>query len=179
VRLDYAALYGRIHKKQKWFPGYSICDHTQDVKALIDRFGVVSLLDYGSGRGLQYSERGIHVEWGVEQPYCFDVGVREFRHKPVGERFDGVICCDVMEHIAKCDVDEVLVDVMSFADRFVFFVIGCHLSRDGKRLKNGQNVHLTVKPKEWWEAKISEFTPEGVTVRVKYDERIRRRKDVA
>jgi hypothetical protein len=169
---DYAAIYGELHRHHKWFRGFSVCAHVDDIRRLIVSTGSKSILDYGCGKGLQYSERRMHEDLGVEQPYCFDVGVPEFSARPVG-RFDGVLCCDVMEHIAEPDTDAVLKDVMGFADKFVFLRIGCVPSRKDKTLPDGRNVHLTVRPEEWWAAKIERLRPKNIVAEVRYDARVR------
>ena len=85
-------------------------------------------------------------------PTLYDIGVPEISRKPEGS-FDGVICTDVMEHIEEGDIDEVLHYIINTADKFVFFHIACRPSKR-KRLPDGRDVHLTVKPPHWWNMKI-------------------------
>lgn len=60
-------------------------------------------------------------------------------------------CCDVMEHIAPEDVDEVLNNVLS-ACKDCFFQISTIPDSMGAEI--GQQLHLTVEPHEWWKEKI-------------------------
>src|SRR5262245_60736991 len=116
MKEDYALLYGPLHRKGSWFYGYSVRNYWAQIKSLIDETGSTRILDYGPGKGKQYTEKRLHEKWGVPMPHCFDVGVKKFSARPEGT-FDGVICCDVMEHIHEYDVSEVLRDVFSFSDK--------------------------------------------------------------
>lgn len=60
-------------------------------------------------------------------------------------------CTDVMEHIPTEDVDTVLKNIMSACDN-CFFQISTVPDVMGALI--GQDLHLTVKPLEWWEQKF-------------------------
>lgn len=158
--MDYAADYGKLHAKGKHFPGYSICDYLKPLTAVIGEHQPERLLDYGSGRGLQYLKRRVHERWGGLLPYCYDIGVRGLDEKPEG-LFDGVICTDVLEHIEQRDLPGVLDELIAFAKPagFLFLVISCRPSR--KRLPDRRDVHVTIKPPSWWKdliaARVSDF----------------------
>jgi hypothetical protein len=164
---DYAALYGPMHE-QKSFAGYSIEAHVPEIAALVERTGARRLLDYGSGGGYQYLGRRVHERWGGILPVCFDVGVWQLAERLEG-RFEGVICTDVMEHIAEADVDPVLHDILGFTEdrAFVFFAVACRPAK--KSLLDGRNCHLTVRPPEWWEQKLAAYRRDGLTIRAVYD----------
>lgn len=171
MKEDYAEMYGALHGRQggKYFPGRSRGKEADRViRDLVQSHDAYRVLDYGSGKGRQYSQKKLHESWGLgEAPVCYDVGVPEFRRRPTGV-FDGVLCCDMMEHIAESDVDEVLADIFSFADPefgFVFFHISTRPSGNtGKRLPDGRDAHLTVRPAEWWQAKLAGFERPGLTI---------------
>jgi hypothetical protein len=57
------------------------------------------------------------------------------------------ICCDVMEHIPTERVDEVLRAIANAVPR-CFFTIAHDVDTMGGLI--GQDLHLTVKPPEWW-----------------------------
>jgi hypothetical protein len=171
MREDYAALYGPMHESEKHFSGK--VRHADVVARLVAETAPRSLLDYGSGKGYQYLSRRIHEKWGGLLPYCYDVGVRQLSRRPQGT-FDGVLCCDMLEHIEEGDLDEVLGDVFSFASvrepparSFVFAAINCGPSH--KKLPDGRGVHLTVKPPAWWRGKIERFAREGLIIETAFD----------
>lgn len=61
-------------------------------------------------------------------------------------------CCDVMEHIAPEDVDEVLKNILA-ACKDCFFQISTIPDSMGAEI--GQQLHLTVKPHAWWKNVLS------------------------
>jgi len=64
------------------------------------------------------------------------------------------ICCDVMEHVRPDDVLKVLDNIMHSAEK-VFFSIGT--TPDSCGVLIGQELHLTVRPHEWWHQALSTF----------------------
>lgn len=128
------------------------------------------ILDYGSGKGYQYLERRVHELWGGLLPHCYDPGVIQIGKKPDGV-FGGVICSDVMEHIDPADVapvlDDIFASVVPEGPAFAYFHISTRPA--GKTFDDGENVHLTVRPEQWWNAQLNRFhTREDLVIRVTY-----------
>ena len=69
------------------------------------------------------------------------------------------------------DLDGVLDDIFGFADdhAFVFLAIACRPAKH-KRLPDGRDVHVTIKPPKWWDAKLEKYKRDGLTIRAVYDE---------
>lgn len=63
-------------------------------------------------------------------------------------------CTDVMEHIPKCQVDKVILNVLKSAQH-VFFQIACEDDVCGALI--GLPLHLSVHPYEWWLKKLQEY----------------------
>lgn len=155
------------------FLGISLLPHVERIKRLIDQLGAKTVLDYGSGKGLQYGELSgplgrlgkrtqrlvshigqcpsIPSYWGVEPPACYDPAYPPFSALPAG-RFDGVICTDVLEHCPEEDLDWILEELWSYAKKFLYASIACQEAV--KRLPNGENAHCTVRSPEWWRKRI-------------------------
>lgn len=173
---DYAKLYTELHaRKQKAFRGISIKPAVPHIARLVAETKPRRLLDYGCGKGFQYSEAKVHEAWGGMRPYLYDVGVPRFALRPNG-KFHGVICTDVMEHIAEADVHAVFEDIFDFIpDRrdggvtFALFWIACRPARR-KTLADGRNVHLTVKPPQWWDEQLQRYQRDGRIIEAHYDE---------
>lgn len=174
--MNYEEVYGEMHKNQKHFPGYSIGDHVKDIIPLVQDAQAsnggkpVRLLDYGCGKGYQYTAKRTHERWGGWLPYCYDPGVPHFQTMPEG-RFHGVICTDVLEHVEKADVPAVLRSIFSKVDEFGFVYLGIDTKPSyRKKLPDGRPVHLTVAPKSWWEAQLAEIArPATVLLCTVYD----------
>lgn len=142
-------LYRRTHAgNPKRYQGHSTKLYAASIKALIEATGARTLLDYGSGKGCQYlTGRRVHERWGGILPWCYDPGVIGLAERPP-QRFDGVISCDVMEHIPEELLPTVLADVFGYAERFV--LLGISTVPSHKDLADGSQSHKTVRPPEWW-----------------------------
>lgn len=143
--------YRLLHKDPKVFEGRSILPYAFHVKELVLKYKSKSLLDFGCGKGRQYTEMHVHAWWDI-QPALYDPAVPKYATLPAG-KFDGVICTDVMEHVPESAVDATLEQIFGFARQWVFFTI---CTRPANRiLPNGQNAHCTIQPREWWMDKIN------------------------
>ena len=140
------------------FSGKMLMENAPTIGALIARADSRTLLDYGSGKGGAYQEKDIELAdgqtapslkdyWNLESIRCYDPGYEPFSQLPT-ERFDGVICIDVLEHITEPDLPWVLEELFGYARHFVFANIACYPAK--KHLPNGQNAHCTVRSPDWW-----------------------------
>ena len=139
-------LYRQMHAAGH-FPGHSTKKHSKAIKELIDKHGAKTLLDYGSGKGHQYYIHKLHDEWGVEMPTLYDPAVPGIDAPPRG-RFDGVICTDVLEHLAGSDLSLAIERCIARADKFVLFSICTRPAK--KLLPDGRNAHITLESVDWW-----------------------------
>jgi len=133
------------------YTGVSTLNYANKIASIVRRTRAKTILDYGCGRGDQYSICRLNKLWrcGVT---CYDPAVLGFSVKPK-KKFDLVICCDVLEHIDEEDVMETVCDISSLAKKAVFVSISIVPSKN--RLPDGRNVHVCVKSKEWWKSIIS------------------------
>lgn len=143
--------YKHMHINPKMFRGGLSATFVKRISALVGKYNAGTLLDYGSGKGRQYEEMGQHKQWGGLKPTCYDPAYPPYAKRPEGY-FDGVICTDVAEHVPPNSIEAFLLDVLTYARRFVFFCI--FTDEAVKYLPDGRNVHLTVKPAAWWNIQI-------------------------
>ena len=154
---DYQQLHAQGH-----FPGMTVLNYADKIESLCKRFECKSLLDYGCGKAGPYL-RGLHNQWGVRVT-LYDPAV-DIYSKWWGGQYDGVICCDVLEHIPEEELDETLDKIFQSAKKFVFFTVCCREAK--KTLPNGDNCHVNIKDEVWWTEKLArggphveiEFTP--------------------
>lgn len=167
-------LYRQMHEEgerflgipaEETFPGQSLLPQAARIKRLIDDAGARRILDYGSGKGRQYSLRDVVLPgvegrwpsiqdyWGVDQIECYDPAYLPYADLPTGA-YDGVICTDVLEHCPEEDIPWILDELFSYARKFVFANVACYPAK--KRLPTGENAHCTIQPKEWWLDKFSQ-----------------------
>jgi hypothetical protein len=151
--------YRKLHMRGN-FGGLSLLPFTQDISQLVAEFKSRSLLDYGCGKGLQYTEARAHEAWGLPIPRLYDPAVQEHDVLPRG-KFDGVICTDVLEHVPEDELDAMLRQIAGYARQWVFFSVCCRPSKYVK-LPDGRNVHVTIHPVEWWQAKLEQHIPKEI-----------------
>jgi hypothetical protein len=151
VSENYKEQYRIMHDSDpRMFPGQQTLHVAPFIERIIKEYGCKTVLDYGCGKGLQYSINGVHLDWGVELS-LFDIGVLEYSIKPEGT-YDLVISTDMLEHCETEDIPEILRELNDFADKFVLVSISTRPAK--KLLPDGRNAHLTVQPPEWWISEI-------------------------
>ena len=156
--------YKKVHT-DKLYPrvlgGHSILKYKEEFIDFCKIHKPNTILDYGCGKGYQYTEDNLHILAGIEMPTLYDPGIEGFSKKPVGS-YDSVICTDVMEHIHQDECDNVLDDIFHYAKDSIFFSISCNLAI--KHFKDGTNFHVNCKPEEWWFATIKRLKPPHLKV---------------
>lgn len=139
------------------FPGTAIVTHKDEIKKLVKQYDAKRLLDYGCGRGDAYrAPYRLHAEWGLKwfEVYLYDPAFRANEERPHG-KFDGVLCSDVLEHIPEDEVDGFVEELFRFAKKFVWASVCCRPAK--KCFPDGvTNLHVTLHPLEWWNAKFTE-----------------------
>ena len=137
------------------FNGSSLINVICQIGVLLQKFDCRSVLDYGCGRGDAQQFFRVDALWDV-QYVGYDPAVERFAVLPEG-KFDAVICTDALEHIPEEDLlGWVLDELFSKAVKFVFIKVPTY--EVDQWLPNGENVHCTVKPREWWEKVFTEFS---------------------
>ncbi|MFZ5755786.1 MAG: class I SAM-dependent methyltransferase [Pseudomonadota bacterium] len=142
---------------EKTFPGQSLPPHAGRIKTYIDKYGAKTLLDYGCGKGGQYQPMNVNVNdgrvfssipefWGTTVK-LYDPAYTPFSELPTG-KYDIVISTDVLEHCPEDDVDWIVDEIFSYANKVVYANVACYPA--SKRLPNGENAHTTIKPLEYW-----------------------------
>lgn len=164
----YVGLYKEFHRQNaeqggKGYIGRSVLKQLTAIRDVCRAAGAKTLLDYGCGRGEQYSWRNftsgklliksLQDYFEVQRVGLFDPAVPAHQTRPV-EMFDVVICTDVLEHVPETDVSWVLKDIASFARKRIFLSIASY--KAGAILANGENAHVTIKSIGWWEGRLKE-----------------------
>ncbi len=101
-------------------------------------------MDYGCGNGvllklLKHKYQKINIDG-------YDPAIKEFSVIPKNH-YDMIINTDVLEHIPKNDICDVLNHIKSLSNN-VFFCL--HHGKAWTILPNGENAHITIEPKEWY-----------------------------
>lgn len=146
-----------------------ILSYIQKIDELIGSLGFcnrnsIRLLDYGCGKGFQYSKKRIHDSWHTPRPFLYDPNVPEFSKKPPINSFDGVLCVNVLEHVNFDSLESIIKDLYLYPNplgrkTFIFIAIDC-------RLKDYPNA--TRKSPDWWQQLIFSFRTNRTRVIVHY-----------
>ena len=141
------------------------------IRFLMDQYAARTVLDYGCGKGQQYIDvvsyglphsimsepMNFQTRINAESVYKYDPCVPEFDQEPVGQKFDAVICTQVLGSIPDDDIAWIKHKFMNYATKFVF--IGLH-SFPGKTKKHiydpvYTNPYRTV---EWYQEQFSDWS---------------------
>jgi len=141
--------YNKLHS-MGFFNGKSCLQHSQSIKKIIEDTHSSTILDFGSGKGQQYTVDKLNLFWNAKV-HCYDPYVKEYENLP-NENFDGVICTDVLEHIEEDYIDSIFKEIKLRANKFIFLGICTRLAK--KKFSDGTNVHLTVRSIDWWKNKL-------------------------
>jgi len=144
------------------------------IRFLMDRYDAKSVLDYGCGKGEQYSTLNSYVlhfappgvrtepmtfqtRINAESVYKYDPCVPEFDQEPVGQKFDAVICTQVLGSIPDDDIALIKHKFMNYATKFVF--IGLHSSppKSKKRIYDTAYINYD-RTMEWYQEQFSDWT---------------------
>lgn len=138
--------YKAFHAKGK-FSGGSLAPYIAGIKELVKQHDCKSLLDYGCGKARLHKKNRL-----IDNVTLYDPYYEPYSKKP-NDTFDMVICTDVMEHVPEEEVGKTLAELLNYTDKVLFLSICTKPAI--KKFSDGTNVHLTVKPKEWWDAMLS------------------------
>jgi len=158
---DYITLLGMYKDMHKisdgMFNGRSLLKFVDIIKAYLENNNCKSILDYGCGKGILYSDNynvltteidaPLHKYWNLDSYQLFDPAYEEHSKLPAHKK-DAVICTDVLEHIAEDDLDWVVSEIFSYAKKIVFLNVACFEAL--KTLKDGRNAHISVFGPDNW-----------------------------
>ena len=168
-RSRYEALYtGKVRTKPHKLK-YGVHNHGRDAWPQLEKFAIQSLVDVGTGNGAfvrQAVDHGIPRVAGVDFAYDFS----EFSAEGVGRglsysnrfahdlrfedhSFEWLTSFDTLEHLLPEELDQVLDEFRRVARVGWFFSISYHTSH----MVMGGDLHLIVKPKQWWKDKLSRW----------------------
>lgn len=133
-----------------------------------------TLLDLGCGTGkagVFFFLRGFRVQLVDIASNCLDEAYRpllsladsklSFKEACLWDlpadlgRFDWLYCCDVLEHLPECMVDQAFAQMAERTGKGGFLQIFLKDEPFGTLIQ--ESLHLTIRSKEWWIEKISRY----------------------
>lgn len=152
--MKYRDDYRKLHE-QNAFGGMTLAKFSEPTSKVLRWLKARSVLDYGSGSGKSWDKAKElkEVRESLDRLEMYDPGIPDRDKLPDGT-FDAVLCFDVLEHVPEEEVPETLQEIFSKADR-VALLSFCPRGSKKKLPSTGTDVHVTQKPREWWERQIS------------------------
>lgn len=130
----------------------------QTVINLVKRYhelGVInSVLDYGTGKGVFPTNLKRTIP--TLKVGAYDPAVEKFGQKP-NRSFDLITSFDVLEHVERHSIGEVLNEIRELCNKVVYLQID--LQPAVKRLSSGRNAHILLAPPDWWLSQIGSVFP--------------------
>ena len=143
---------------------YGQVNHGEQAYDIVQDLKPSSLLDVGCGRGdfCKYIYDNICQEvYGLdfaskpilEGPTWFD----GYAHKiPLQDKsVDVVTSFDTFEHIPEQDIDKTFQEIKRVVKKYCVFNISSHPA--SKTGLDGEDLHPTLKPQQWWNSKIKKI----------------------
>lgn len=140
----------QLHKDVPNF-GMGGAKHAEAIERLSKELKTTSILDYGCGKGLLAKSLPFPI-------WEYDPAIKEKSETP--KAADIVVCTDVLEHIEPDKLQFVLKDIQRCIKKVGYFVVSTR--KAVKTYANGQNTHLIVQGKDWWQAKLQKYFTIGM-----------------
>lgn len=157
----YANDYKELHARG-FFAGYTVLQFKEQIRSIFQFHSVKSALDYGAGKCLAYKEQSLAQYLGVDVT-CYDPFVEE-HNILTDELCDAVISIDVIEHIPEGEeLDKALDQIFGHASKCVVLTF-CNRPAKKTLPSTGENVHITLHNRHWWEEKLKLHNRNHVTV---------------
>lgn len=152
----------QFQEENKSWAGYDVVKYQKLIKDLVDCYDAKTILDYGCGKGWQYTEPLPYgMLPGESQPesqwqtfdqylgvtvYCYDPCVAGFETPPPSDaKFDGVICTQVLNSIPDADMTWVRETLERHAEKFCF--VGINFQREAKGKKTMYDPEYFCEPR--------------------------------
>jgi hypothetical protein len=155
--------YETIHASTSW--GGTSVKNLRFIKPLVDICKPQSIIDYGCGKSPLLDS--LDLSSSVEK-MRYDPAIPE-HSKVAAKKNDLLMNFDVLEHIEEADIDDVLKHMASLSKKAIVVI---DIKPAELTLSDGRNAHITLKPREWWEAKLTPHFGKLYSVKTKRSGRV-------
>ena len=172
---EFLNAYKDLHTQDTKFKGSSLNPYIITIGKLILKYNCKTLLDYGCGKALGYSNKYKEIKlkkpvqevWNIDSYTLYDPAYPKYDTLPTGT-YDIVISTDVLEHIPEQDLDWVIERILNYSTKIVFMNI-CTvpaLKHFKKGRLKGKNLHISVFNEEWWMEKIGRVWEKNNNIKI-------------
>jgi len=160
----YPLLLNLMHYKKKTFRGHSLESNIKYLDEIIYDLNINSLLDFGCGKPIFYNPSPYKKELEI---YLYDPYYYKFRTAQ-SKKYDLVIATDVMEHIEKNNVNNVIQKITSYAKKAIYLSICTRPAK--KKLPDGRNAHINIMNNLQWIKIIKKHKKKDFKIFIRFDE---------
>jgi len=152
-----------MHSKSDWGNSSGQMSGDTIVSFLKSFPDIKTILDYGCGKGslkIWAEDSGITGrEWTL-----YDPGMPEFQEKPTG-KFDLVITTDMLEHVEEKYLDDVIEEINSYTNKYLYNEIACYLARAFFQSGpyKGKDLHINLKAPDEWMVRLDRPDMKSIT----------------
>jgi len=161
----YSFLLNLMHLKKTAFVGHSLKNNLIYINKIIDDINIETLLDFGCGKPILYNPNPYNKK--NLDIYLYDPFNSKYKKLPT-KKYDLIVCTDVMEHVQKENIKNVLTKMNSYVVKVIYFAICTRPAH--KNLPDGQNAHITILNENEWAKIIRETISENIKVFIRFDE---------
>jgi hypothetical protein len=148
--------YSDLHKNKSY--GNTSVKVLRFIRPEIKILAPKSVIDYGCGQSRLLDELDLGYQARFRR---YDPAIPAYSEKPEGV-FDLLLNIDVLEHIREPDLDPIIEEMRSFCRNAILIV---DTAPAELLLPDGQNAHVTLKPKDWWAERLGRHFPKLVPIR--------------
>lgn len=155
----------------KNWAGYDVVKYQKQIKDLVLKYDAKTILDYGCGKGLQYTDP-LPYALGNEEPewttfdkwlgvtvYKYDPCVEEFKEPPPADmKFDGVICSQVLQTIPDQDLPWVAEKLQSYTNKFCFISLNFQKQAKSKKMMYDREFFKEPRTREFFKKHFSQWS---------------------
>lgn len=138
--------YRQIHASRSY--GTTAIRNLRFIRPEIELLRPGTILDYGCGQSNFID--ALKLDYPVEL-HRYDPAIPEIAEKPemIADLLTNI---DVLEHIEEADLDEVIGDMRASCRNAIIII---DMSPAKATLSDGRNAHVTLKPRDWWHARLA------------------------
>jgi hypothetical protein len=146
-----------FHSTQNTWSGKGTMQYADAIKDLIEKYDCKTLLDYGCGKGVQYSEYKVHEHFGLDlnDIYQFDPAYEPLAKEPDwNQKFDGSICLDVLYFVTEDELKEIKARLEQVSTKFCYVTLQLQPPKPSS-LKS--KPYALLKDEAWWRSQFADW----------------------
>jgi len=137
-----------FQKTNKSWDGSGTMQYEQFLKELKEKYNASTMLDFGAGKGRQYTEYKFHEKVGADISR-YDPCIDGLENWPTG-KWDIVFCFDVLKQVDDRDIPWILNTMGSWANKAVFVATQENNLGKLKKQKLRENLVVNIRDKDFY-----------------------------